>query len=811
MSQYTCNIRRTRAYTGVLFHRLFVSPIAYIAYVALLLPFVLQAQETGIYTTLYLITGLLLFGLHVEALYIQDELADDTEPVVDATNLGCFLTFDYVLHIRSKKHITLPGLFFAAVKAKRCEFVLHMMGSSAKECRKKYGNAIPSGNAMSFLQKALANAHTIGQNRISAPIALWTFMQTVPALQPALHSAEIDIQDMEAIVRWEKYNTSLWQSQSSYFPPKLLHSLGSIGRSWVQGYTNELDKISEDISGSIVWRTTQRGIALHQKEQKTTQQILSRSAHKNIVFVGEPGTGKTTLVENICAAVRTEEQQKGFPLSRILLLKTETLLSGAIAPDKLLLRALQKAEKSGNSIIIIENMPMFLTAADANTKAVFIRFLQSAHISVFGTSVPGAYHQHIRSNNAVDSLFEKVYLDDTSEEETMTAVMIKSMQLQKHRHKKLCITYRALKVLLQLTKRYIPTGGMPGKALDVFEDAVHAAQKQKATYILEEHIRQAVGIKAHIDVTKISYEDKGKLQQLTAALQANIIGQEQAITALVSSLKRARIDMHGGKRPMGTFLFLGPTGVGKTHTAKIIAQEYFGSPDTMIRLDMNEYGTEDSVYGLIGDPNPSSTNQGFLSQKVQQKPFSLLLLDEIEKAHPKVLNVFLQILDEGHFINTHGTKIDFRNTIIIATSNAGALFVQQGEVSKQALLDHIIHERLFSPEFLNRFDEVLLYKPMTVKEAVRIAILLLDSIIQGVAKNKGYTIQVEEAVVAEIVKHGYSTQFGAREMRRIIVQVIENYLADYVLQHTVERGDVIAITEQGIQQYLQNKKTMPEG
>ena len=266
-----------------------------------------------------------------------------------------------------------------------------------------------------------------------------------------------------------------------------------------------------------------------------------------------------------------------------------------------------------------------------------------------------------------------------------------------------------------------------------------------------------------------------------------------------------------GSAPLGTFLFLGPTGVGKTHTAKILAQEYFGSTDSLIRIDMNEYGTEDSVYGIIGDPNPTKESRSFLSKQVQDHPFSLILLDEIEKAHPKVLNVFLQILDEGHLADNRGVKTDFRNTIIIATSNAGALFIrdfvkehrnESNADFKESLVDTILEQKIFSPEFINRFDEVILYYPMSIREAIKVALLMLQNIVSEVADTKGYNIQLEEDVVAEIVQHGYSVEFGAREMRRTIVDVIENFLADYLLQNDVKRGDSIKISLDDIQKYL---------
>lgn len=808
------NVRPTRAYAGLLLHRLFVSPASYVVYLMVLLPVLLQGHKAHDYTSFYLVVGLLLFGLHVESLYIKEELEDDTEPVIDANNLACYLTFDVLRHVRHKSQPSLQDICRAASKAKRAGFVLHMLGLDAKEFGKRYLHAVQEDDVTAFLEKALQNAKKVGQDRISAPVILYTFLQTGGVFEDLLVAADISQKDVEDIVHWEAFSQSITLHEWAFSPARLVQSLGSVGRSWVQGYTNELDQISEEISGRVVWRAKQRGIMLHKQELESAVHILSRAGQKNMLLVGQEGTGKTTMVENIGTLLRKEEMQKGLPLTRILRLRTEALLSGGAKPDQLLLRALEKAESSGKFILIIENMDMFLTAADPNTLTVLTKFLQSKSMSVFAVSSPNAYHKYIKGNSAFDSMFEKIYVNDTNEEETMSAVLVQYFMLQKKLGTSVHLTHRALKTLMTLTQRYLGSGGMPGKVIDVLEDAYVSAKNDRKTYIVEDHIRKAISLKAHMDVAEVSDDEKDTLLHLEDALRVNIIGQDEAITSLVSTLKRARLDINAGKRPLGTFLFLGPTGVGKTHTAKILAKEYFGSTDALIRIDMNEYGTEESVYGLIGDPNPTVETNTYLSKQVQDHPFSLILLDEIEKAHPKVLNVFLQILDEGHLTDSRGTKTDFKNTIIIATSNAGALFIrdfikqhghEKKDSFKESLIDTILKERTFSPEFINRFDDVILYYPMTVKEAIKVAMIMLDGIVHDVAENKGYKILLDVDVVAEIVKHGYSIEFGAREMRRVIVDVIENFLADYLLTHKVQRGDEIKITEAEVQKYLPKK------
>jgi ATP-dependent Clp protease ATP-binding subunit ClpA len=262
------------------------------------------------------------------------------------------------------------------------------------------------------------------------------------------------------------------------------------------------------------------------------------------------------------------------------------------------------------------------------------------------------------------------------------------------------------------------------------------------------------------------------------------------------------MDLGERKKPLGTFLFLGTTGVGKTHTAKVLAEQYFGASDAMVRLDMNEYSHPDSIFNIIGTQTATGTKEGFLAQRVQDRPFSLILLDEIEKAHPTVLNLFLQILDEGMLTDSQGMRTSFRNTIIIATSNGGALFLRDFVKTnpnyakkdlKNGLVNELLKEKVFTPEFLNRFDEVVVFEPLTSALALGVATVMLDDIIADIRRKRGITVSVDRDAVAALVEKGHSIEFGAREMRRTITDSVEDYLADFMLRNNVQRGSTIVI------------------
>ncbi|NTU99368.1 ATP-dependent Clp protease ATP-binding subunit, partial [Candidatus Falkowbacteria bacterium] len=361
---------------------------------------------------------------------------------------------------------------------------------------------------------------------------------------------------------------------------------------------------------------------------------------------------------------------------------------------------------------------------------------------------------------------------------------------------KVYFTYSALDEAVKLTSKYIHDRYLPKKAIEVLEAvAVKASKTKQDKVITREQVALHLSEVTGIPLTRVGANEGRELLTLEKKIHEHMIDQVEAVDMVAASLRRARAQLTEGKRPIASFLFLGPTGVGKTELAKSVAKVYFGDEKYMIRLDMSEYQTQDTIAKMIGD----SGNKGYLTEAVRQAPFSILLLDEFEKAHPEILNLFLQVMDDGRLTDGQGHTIDFTNCILIATSNAGAIYIQD-QVKKGAPIEQIkdvlINEHLnkiMRPELINRFDGVIVFKPLSQENVVEIARLLLKKI-ENNLKNKGIRMRVEEAGIALIAELGFDPKFGARPLRRLLQDRIENVVANKILSGEVRRRDTIVIT-----------------
>ena len=786
----------TRAFAARTIRRCIEGPIGLAAVGLLAVAFLLQGVHVP---NLFTAAGLLIFAFIITQTFVTDMLENDSRKPLSRKNAACLLTYGILNKLPSHAKTTYE-LLEACTKTKRGEFILDEMGVKRDRILEALKPSLENKYIVPFLGEAAQNMEKFSAHKMTEGVILYTLFQRTGPFEELLHSLDLSLADMEMLVKWESYHEAVWRHDKALSPAALVRTWGGVGRKFVTGFNDVLDSITEDMSQDILY-TGDKKVTIHLDKLKDAMHILHRSDQHNIIVTGDTGCGKETFVQNIAYMMRTEQSKKGYAYTHVLKLKAQDLLSGGRDPDTVLLQALKRANKQGHFVLVVENIGLFMQSGDPKTKAVLSKFLQAKNINIIAIADTKDYHKYIKTDPALDSQFEKIQLEPTTFADTMSVLMEEYFGIEE---KGRCrVTYKALKSMVDLADRYITKGAFPGKAIDLLRDVVGSAKDQSVEYVTEENVREMISLKAHMDVTGADEKEKDTLRNLEEEMKKDIVGQAQAITAIANALKRAKADIGTSTKPVGTFLFLGPTGVGKTQTAKTLAEKYFGSAENMIRLDMNEYANPDAVNILIGSTDPRYPTDGHLTQAVQDKPFSLILLDEIEKADKKVLNVFLQILDEGHMIDGQGVKTDFRNCIIIATSNAGAQFIvdflkqnpdPNADEFKKVLLDELIKTGSYSPEFLNRFDDVVLYQPLTKEETVRVASLMINSVISELEENKGIAIQIEEDAVAAIADKGYSAEFGAREMRRAITDTLETYVADYMLNSDVKRGDTISIS-----------------
>lgn len=806
--KYFYSIYHTRTFLSNILDKFIFNPLSYLIWVGVIIFAVIIAYLSGNYflAVIIIITSIYIYS--VAYLFIVLKLRSDSDEFILANNYAEILDYDIAQYLVAyfPKSLTYTQLVEAISRSQRGQSILTYMGLVPETFYTKMRDLnLDQDSTMISIDEFLDQVNKIRitweERRIGAHIMLYVLFEQNGIFQSLLDQLDLSKEDFFQIIAWEALYHNNTIQISAWSPEGMYKNFGSLGRAWTIGYTNDLDRITEDITESIVHRDPHR-VIIHQDILKRVLTNLSNSNRHNILLLGDIGVGKRSLISNLAFTIRQYQVEKNINLSRVLKLNTTDLISGTPNAAQYLLNALNYAEKSGNIILVIENISELFLSADDEVRNIIVKFLNSKVINVIGLDNPEGYHSGVKSFPIIDSLFESITIDNASVEDTMYVLMMTSFDLSKAYNK--YITYQSLRAVMSFSERYVSKGGFPGKAVEILSDAVNQANSENSPFVLESHIRTVVSERTNINVNTLQNNQKDALLSLEDKLQTEIKGQPEGITAIVNALKRAQLDVKQRDKPIGTFLFLGPTGVGKTETAKALAKHYFGSSDRMIRLDMNEFGSAESVYGILGAPAGEDNvfQEGFLTKRVQDKPFSLILLDEIEKAHKQVLNIFLQILDEGLLTDNRGIKTDFRNSIIIATSNAGALFLREflkshpkfDKVSfKQELIDNIIKGKEFAPEFINRFTDVIVYYPLELTTVSEIAGKIISSMIVNFDQERGIQLEVTQEAIDYLAKKGYNQDFGARELERTISSILETYLANYMLINTVKRGDKIVV------------------
>ena len=608
----------------------------------------------------------------------------------------------------------------------------------------------------------------------------------------------------------------------------------------------------------------------HEKEIARIMEILSRRTKNNPCLVGEPGVGKTAIVEGLARQIAEGIVPESMKDKRIMVLDLPGMIAGSKYRgefEERMKKLIREVKTAGNIILFLDELHTIIGAGGAegaiDASNILKPSLARGEMQLIGATTLTEYRKYIEKDAALERRFQPVTVEEPTEDECIR--ILEGLKEKYEAHHDVEIEEDALKAAVHMSCRYINDRFLPDKAIDVLDEScskvklrgfkvpenivgteircgkleqekeaalkagdiekaseLHREQKEaekkleqakkrfnkknekKKVPVTEEDVADVISMWTRIPVTRLNESESERLKKLDKTLEKRVIGQEEAIQALSKAVKRGRVGLKDPARPIGSFLFLGPTGVGKTELSKALAEALFGNEEDMIRVDMSEYMEKHSVSKMIGSPPGYVGHEdgGQLSEKVRRNPYSVILFDEIEKAHPDVFNILLQVLDDGHITDSQGRKVDFRNTVIIMTSNAGAKaiiepkklgFTQQEDQKadykrmKANVMDEV--KQLFRPEFLNRIDEIIVFHPLNEDNMKKIVGLMCKEVVQRAKEQLEIILVVRDSVKKHIVETGSDKKYGARPLRRAVQSQLEDKLAEALLNGEIKRGD----------------------
>ncbi len=714
--------------------------------------------------------------------------------------------------------------YFVILQSKDCQIIMRRLGIETqkllqdlknyleKQHRDQQFNLALSEDFKETISDAAAGASARGQSTITPKDLLIALASHDAFFKKILVEYELKEKDVENLTLWLDALEQKIDGRKKFWTRQNLSRFGSLGKDWASGFTVTLNQFSIDWD-KIARRDIFNEVIGHQKELEQVQVVLAKSSLSNALIVGEAGVGRKSIVQALAQKCYQGDCLPELKGKRVVELDMTHLVAQIQDPEKLetaLEQIFGEALSASNVILVIDQLDNFMEQKVQRPGAVDISSLLAKYLALpnfqfIGITSFDGLHQRIERNPSFLEYFRKVEVTEVSEADTIKILQNLALGMEQKYH--VFILYPSLREIVNLTGRYFPSTPFPKKAIDVLDEAAAYVKSQKETVVLPSHVAKIISDKTQIPVGKMEFKEKSVLLNLENLIHQRIIGQEEAVSEIAIAMRRARAGIGSKKRPMGVFLFLGPTGVGKTETAKALAQIYFGgyfdsqsakaAEDKMIRVDMSEFQAIADIPRLIGAAG-ANEQEGLLTTPVRENPFSLVLLDEIEKAHPNILNLFLQVFDEGHITDGQGRKIIFTNTIIICTSNAGASFVFQeskagNKIEKGKLFDFLFSQGIFKPEFINRFDAAVLFHPLTRENLMDIAQLLLAGL-QKNLKEKEIDFVISDALKEKIVDLSYKPEFGAREMRRAVQDNIENVIAKALLSDSITKGDKIEIS-----------------
>jgi ATP-dependent Clp protease ATP-binding subunit ClpC len=714
---------------------------------------------------------------------------------------------DKTIKSKSKDSVT---LFYYLLKKDFSHFIFSRLLidksdllSATRSLKGKVRSKEISDSLKSTITMSLAIAVKRGGERIRPEDLLVSLADNDQYFREILIKKDLKVREIRSLAFWYVRIKKREEEDSKFWKYQNLIKIGSIGKQWASGASYNLDKYAVDWTEKLSKKGF-RKIVGYKNAIKSLERVLSADSKNNAIIVGKPGTGRRSLIDELTRRSFFGFSIPGVNHKRVYKLNLQSLIAkveGKEQTEKEINKIFKEVAKVGNIILVINNLHEYISGNDktgvVDISGILDSYLAYRDFRLVGITNYADYRGTIEKNKAISSGLKKIEINEIEKEETEELCQMITPSLEKKY--KIFISYQSIKAAVELAEKYLTGSAFPEKAMNLLEEAIIATSQKKKKVLEKKDIAQIVSEKAEVPVGKAVDEEKKVLLNLEEEIHKRLINQNQAVNEVAKSLRRSRAEIDTRTGLIGSFLFLGPTGVGKTEMAKSIADIYFGSENKMIRIDMSEYQNISDISRLIG----SETKSGVLTEQVIEDPFSLILLDELEKAHKNILNLFLQILDEGHVTDGVGRKVSFKNCMVIATSNAGYKIIMDSvresiplEKIKQQIMDHIFKKGLFRPEFVNRFDGTVVFKPLSKDNLMDIADLELKKLKNNLTE-KHIDFIITDELKEKIVDMSYEPVFGAREMQRVIQNNVGDSLASALLSDTVEAGDKIIIDPDG--------------
>ncbi len=666
---------------------------------------------------------------------------------------------------------------------------------------KSDGQTVLAEDTRGLLIEAYLEAYKLGQKNVTPRNFIIACLAKDKILEEILYDMEIDRDKIYNVILWFMINERLIDDYRTYRRKARFKPASGMDRAYTAIAAPTLGFFGHDLTAAAKWGRLEYCVARSEDIARIWRQF--ESGRRGVILTGQAGVGKRTIVNGVAQLMVKEDVPSFIEDKRLVEIDIARLVSGAspAQAEERLLAIIDEVLRSGNIVLFLDNIENLMgitsgTEESLDLSEVLVNALERGNFYCLATATSENYVKYIESTPLGNAL-ATVAIDEPAGNQAIQIVESKIGYLEgKYR---VYFSYNAIEEVIELSQKYINDKYLPQKAVEIIELVAARVSKSKRrdAIVGKEDIAAVISEITGIPVTKITETEGQNLLNLEKSIHERMINQEEAVNMVAASLRRSRTDLRGGERPIASFLFMGPTGVGKTELAKTVADIYFGHEKYMVRLDMSEYQHPDSIKKMIGDAEGA---KGYLTEAVRKKPFSLVLLDEFEKAHPDILNLFLQVMDDGRLTDGQGRTINFSHCIVIATSNVGAVYIQKEifagtdtQKIKQTLIDEHLN-KVLRPELINRFDGIIVFEPLKMEHVKAIAKLMLKGI-GKMLKEKGVGLRIDDEGLAVLAREGYDPKFGARPLRRLLQEKVEDKIANNILAGELKRRDTVVIDD----------------